>query len=370
MVLRDKVWIRSGLLPGLILSFCLAACLQKRDIPSAIAIKWDDSVATGFVVPRQLVSTVSDDSVRDGLRIHLVRDTPQPPVLGEYRILNDEVIFQPLIPFTRGLTYEVRFKNQSLATIRIPPVDPARAPELIAIYPTQDTLPENLLKMYLEFSQPMKETDPLSYVRLVRNGRDTMPEVFLDLRPALWNNEGTLLTLWLDPGRIKRDLQPNKSLGAPLLANQTYKLVIDKRWPSKSGALLKRSSDKTFFAGARDNLSPDLALCNISIPRPGTKDPLRIDLPETLDCVLLKEAIDVIDSHAKSVEGKVNITDEETVLLFIPAAEWQRGSYFLRSESRLEDLAGNNLNRLFDRDMTVQQAEIQKDFHKLEFTIR
>ena len=41
---------------------------------------------------------------------------------------------------------------------------------------------------------------------------------FLDLQPELWNAEGTVLTLWLDPGRIKRDLIPNKELGIPLKA--------------------------------------------------------------------------------------------------------------------------------------------------------
>lgn len=31
--------------------------------------------------------------------------------------------------------------------------------------------------------------------------------------------------------------------------------------------------------------------------------------------------------------------------------EWATGSYILESESRREDLAGNNLNRPFDRDI-------------------
>ena len=37
-----------------------------------------------------------------------------------------------------------------------------------------------------------------------------MKSIFLELENELWNPEHTQLTLWLDPGRIKRDLIPNQ----------------------------------------------------------------------------------------------------------------------------------------------------------------
>jgi hypothetical protein len=47
---------------------------------------------------------------------------------------------------------------------------------------------------------------------------------------------------------------------------------------------------------------------------------------------------------------------EEKQLNFIPNKPWSPGQYNLQVEARLEDLAGNNLNRLFDRDVTNPQT--------------
>ena len=77
-------------------------------------------------------------------------------------------------------------------------------------------MPENLLKIYLRFSHPMREGQSDKYISLIKNGKDTLPDVFLNLQPELWNEDRTVLTVWLDPGRIKRDLQPNLKLGNPL----------------------------------------------------------------------------------------------------------------------------------------------------------
>jgi hypothetical protein len=49
-------------------------------------------------------------------------------------------------------------------------------------------------------------------------------------QPNLWNKEATALTHWLDPGRIKRDLQPNQRLGNPLVFGEHCTLVVDRRW--------------------------------------------------------------------------------------------------------------------------------------------
>ena len=60
------------------------------------------------------------------------------------------------------------------------------------------------------FSQPMQEGVSAEHICLVKGEKDTLKNVFLDLQPELWNHDRTMLTLWLDPGRIKRDLQPNR----------------------------------------------------------------------------------------------------------------------------------------------------------------
>ncbi|MEM7513074.1 MAG: hypothetical protein AAF388_19250, partial [Bacteroidota bacterium] len=42
-----------------------------------------------------------------------------------------------------------------------------RGPEISAIYPSADTLPENLLRMYIQFSSPMKTVGNLEKIQLL-----------------------------------------------------------------------------------------------------------------------------------------------------------------------------------------------------------
>ena len=57
----------------------------------------------------------------------------------------------------------------------------------------------------------MQEGHSLENILLIRNEKDTIRDAFLDLQPELWNKEGTVLTLWFDPGKDqKRSCSPMK----------------------------------------------------------------------------------------------------------------------------------------------------------------
>lgn len=352
----------------LILSFFLAGCFSRVGTSGEISVEWTDSVATALVVPRHLVPS-SSDSIRDFLFVRLAAADTGQAILGEYVVSADEIVFEPLSPFTRDLTYEVEWKGEVLDRIHIPPAADARTPSVISVYPSADSLPENLLKIYIHFSQPMMEANPLAYLRLLRNGTDTIRDVFLDLRPALWNRKGTVLTMWLDPGRIKRDLQPNEKLGPPLKEGESYSLMIDAGWPSKEGKQLRKPYAKKFFATHRDEVSPDPRLWRISTPKAGSTDPLRVQLKEALDALLLTEAVSVMSEHGENISGEYSTSNEETMLSFVPDAAWRPGSYQILCEPRLEDLAGNNLDRLFDVDLTKQSKGGENDVYRIPFTI-
>jgi hypothetical protein len=371
MVLKNVVRIRYRFIPYLILLFFLPGCFPKRsDDPSGISIQWKDSVATGLIIPKSLVSGLEKESIRSTLTVRLKQATPQPPVFGEYLMAGDEIVFQPLVPLTRGLSYEIFFRDSSLATIIIPFSGSENVPEVLAVYPSQDTLPENLLKFYVSFSKPMREGGELEHIVLIEDEEDTLASVFMDLQPALWNNAGTLLTLWLDPGRIKRELLPNQKMGPPLAAGQHYTLIINDTWRAMDGGELKTSFSKTFVAGPRDNNSPEPLSWTVGAPPSGTTEPLKIRLHESLDYVLLEEAIDIYNEDDKIVRGEWNITEDETMLSFNPAEKWFSGSYYVSIETRLEDLAGNNPNRLFDRDITKSKATPEKEQDEIPFVIK
>jgi hypothetical protein len=353
---------------NLIFSFLLIGCFEGNNKNNNISVQWEEGKATGIFIPRQMIASISGDSVQKLLKVYLINSTT--PVLGEYTVSNSAVVFRPLISFTPGLKYEVHLSGKLIGQIAIPPNDPHDAPAIINIYPTQDTLPENLLKFYIHFSKSMQEGNALQHVLLTRDDSDTVSSAFLDLQPELWNKEKTIITLWLDPGRIKRDLQPNKKSGSPLQQGAKYQLVIRKGLRDASGTSSYHNYHKNFVAGFRDSLSPDPAHWTLEVPAAGNNQPLKIYLHEHLDFILLINTIRIVDSYENVLPGTMEVSNEETILSFIPSAIWKSGIYTLEIESRLEDLAGNNLVRLFDSDLTHQKLGDKKDVFKRSFDIR
>ncbi|GAB3925708.1 Ig-like domain-containing protein [Larkinella terrae] len=333
------------------------ACRQSTET-TGVSIHWRDQRATGISIPQNRIASFSPDSISQLLTVRLAKTGAQPAILGEYQLADNAIIFEPLIPFTRGLRYEVWLRNQRLDGFEIPLADPKDAPELLAVYPSPDSLPDNLLKIYLRFSRPMREGQSQKYVALLKNRTDTVPGVFLDLQPELWNPDRTMLTLWLDPGRIKRDLQPNKRLGVPLQKSVHYQLVVSNSWPDQQGTKLTKAFTKSFVTIPRDSLSPDPSRWQITPPAADGNQPVDIAFGEPLDYSLLTETLHIIGEDGKSLPGEWRIGDEEKTAHFKPAQNWKPGRYTLRIEARLEDLAGNNLNRPFDRDLTQKTVPV------------
>jgi hypothetical protein len=348
---------------NLVFYFLFVGCTEKKE-PGSVSIQWEGDKAVAIIVPQQFLSSVPKDSVKELLQIRLANAGQ--PVIGEYSFKDNEVTFKPIIAFTRGLKYHLFIRNEFVDEIEIQTAI-TTTPEIVAVYPLSDTLPENLLKFYILFSKPMQEGDELKHIHLIKDGRDTMSSVFLDLE--LWNNERNMLTLWLDPGRIKRDLQPNKLLGPPLNRGSHYQLVIDKDWQDAEGILLKENFTKNFFASSHDSVSPDEKKWTISTPETGTKEQLIINFNEALDHVLAERTISVFDANGNEVKGKLKVNDQGSIVYFSPDSEWKKGDHALQVESRLEDLAGNNMDRLFDIDLD-QKQEPTKNIHKREFKIR
>lgn len=317
------------------------------------------------MIPRSLLPASTEK-----VQVILVNSQSQVAILGDFSQEKESVVFTPLIPFTRGLKYEVLVSDQPVGKFEIPPADRKEAPTLLAIYPTADSLPENLLKIHLHFSNPMRETQSAKYVALVKNETDTVAGAFLDLQPELWNEDRTMLTLWLDPGRIKRDLIPNKTLGAPLKKHERYKIIVSSRWQDQQGLNLRQQYSKAFVTTPRDSDCPMPNLWEIKCPKSGTLQALSINFNEPLDFTLLTETIGIHASGKKIVTGQWRVQDLEKTAIFTPDQRWSSGTYSLQIEAHLEDLAGNNLNRPFDRDITKKQTAINPTkFVNLPFRI-
>ncbi|MBP8067205.1 MAG: hypothetical protein KAY27_01465 [Pedobacter sp.] len=329
--------------------------------PKQPELIWENEKAIGISIPKNR-----------GYSYHSVKITrssiSNQQILGSFTDNGDEIEFKSIIPLTSGLSYDVWNGQLQIARLDVPYPNGQLAPVLTAIYPETDTVPENLLKFYFRFSKPMRTGASLEHIYLLDKKNDTLRNVFLNLQPELWDTSGKILTVWIDPGRIKRDLVLNKKLGNPLKQNAYYKLVISTNWKDTQGFPLADTYSKSFVVVAADHEVPDIQKWTLSLPKSGTKHTLIIDAKESLDHLLFAESLSVLDSENESVEGRIMI-EKDQIWKFTPLKPWGASKYHLQVNARLEDLAANNLNRVFDRDTRAQKSR-NEEVVKREFILK
>lgn len=332
-----------------------------------VTIHWEDKQATSIVLPQNELPGYSADSLSAWLDVSLGYSTES--ILGESSVQGDSVEFIPLVPFTRGFEYTVRWKKRFVEQFRIPVDTTLEQPDVVEIYPSADTLPANLLKMYIKFSKPMREGQAKDYMYVLKNKKE-IPSTFLNMDPELWNKDRTILTVWLDPGRIKRDLQPNQKLGPPLEKGNRYNIHVNQGWEDEDGLLLRAGFHLDFIADDRDEQSPDPAKWTIHSSIARTTLPLMIEFHESLDYYVLINSIRLLDFMGKPVKAKMEVMPGETMIGFMPMTPWASGYYTLEVHPRLEDVAGNNLERVFDKDLLTDTATKRTGIYKRTFRIQ
>ncbi len=306
---------------------------------------------------RAVALDFSSELLQDSLNVYLLGS--KTPILGEFTTNKDTLSFEPLIPFGASDTFVIHYLDQDAQfTTRH---STAVAPELLHIYPSCDTVPENLLKFYFVFSKPMQEASSiLEYITVKNLQTDTEKAIFLKLESQLWNAKHTQLTLWIDPGRVKTDLIPNQEKGLPLREGNNYELILDKNYNDAQGNALGKVYRKRFYVGARDSEKPNIESWELELPKAGTQGQLVIQFQESLDAILLQETLVIRDANDGQVEGIFVLGKQERSLIFTPTTNWKKGNYMLQVDARLEDLAANNLNVLFDHDIQQSKAALLK----------
>ena len=346
---------------SLVFFLCVIAACQTPKVDK-ITLVWNNEQAKGLLIPKHLVQDM------DKFPLSVSLNGSDRDVLGNFSKTDSGILFEPLIPLTQGLEYGVLQSNRVVGKIAVP-LSSGKLPVVAAIYPQVDTVPENLLKFYIEFSEPMQTGSALDNVFLLDKNRDTLQRIFLDLKPELWDPTEKVLTVWIDPGRIKRDLVLNKELGNPIHNNQAYELVVGGKWKDRRGLTLEKSVSKKFIVGPRVDAQLSLNKWHMAAPNAGTTAPLVVHFGYAFDHYLLQESLSVLTNNGKPVKGKITLADKDKTWIFTPDAQWTSGAYKLRVASRLEDLAGNNLNKVFDRDI-YKQKKNDNAYYEREFEIK
>jgi outer membrane lipoprotein-sorting protein len=301
-------------------------------------------------------------------------DNDQQPVLGTFEKAKDGYMrFIPTFPYTAGQTYEIiengkdylRFTPKSAEE----PIDPKVGFKVVNFYPEVDTVPENLLKMYVTFSKSIDATQNIfDHLVVYDSDAKEVQNIFLQLENELWNRDRTEVTLWLDPGRIKKDLIPNQERGNPLIKRRSYEIALVENLRDVEGNRVFPFKKK-FVVGQRDEEKPRLENWNMEPPAKGTQESLGMRFHESLDAKLFLETVTIYKADQQVVKGSFLMGKNAKSALFIPQKKWVSGRYTIKVESRLEDLAGNNLNRLFDVDLQNRGEEDDSEFKVLEFVV-
>jgi hypothetical protein len=235
---------------------------------------------------------------------------------------------------------------------------PAARPSIL-VFPSGPTIPENLLRIELRFSTPLRPPMSVEQVKLTDVHGVEIKDAFLDL--PLPSSDGKRVTILLHPGRVKSGVGANLAFGRALHAGETVTLVVNH--PG-----LAKTIHKTWQITAFDAESPQPAHWTFDPPRTGSWSPLVLHLDKPISSSA-EHLIAIRGSDGSRLEGDARLENGETVWRFVPARPWQAGSYAVVTHPDLEDSAGNrpcapfevsDASRVHDEAGTVQTFELPK----------
>jgi len=276
---------------------------------------------------------------------------------GRYTVA-DSLRFLPSFPFDAGREYEVRFNpsrvsraglSASAATAIVSIPDTGRSPStrVSAVYPDSDLIPENLLRMYVVFSKPMGQQGGRDHIAFFDDSGREVPDVVVPLDTDLWNAERTRYTVILDPGRVKREILPNRDMGRALHTGTGLTLVVKPDWPDAHGLPLTSEYRRRFQIAPAEEHALSTMQWRVAAPPAGSRDPVTVTFPKPLDFGLLQRSLSVQRGDS-NLAGHGRVGPAEIWWQFVPDSEWQRGPYMLKIDPILEDVAGNRIGRAFE----------------------
>lgn len=291
-----------------------------------------------------------------------------PPTAGRLVIDGDDVCFVPRFPFLAGTEVEVEVDGAVVGTATCPdrPASPSTT-EVVAIRPTGPTVPRNLLRCYVEFSAPVRETGA-THVRLVDADGAPIVGARLATEHELWDPDRRRLTVLLDPARIKRGLVAHRAAGYPLREHESVTLVVDAELPDAAGRPLRTGATRTWtvVGDERRHVAPQS--WSLTPGAAGTTEPLTVEFDRPLDHGLLARCLGV-SARSRPVHGTDAVGPEERSWTFAPALPWADVPHRLVVDPVLEDVAGNSVQRVFDRDL-ANAADAPRGAEPVELPFR
>jgi hypothetical protein len=285
-------------------------------------------------------------------------DGDVPDISGDHEILGDGVRFIPHLPFEMGVPFRAildlrELRQPGLTDVKTLafsfPEETATSETVVShVYPSNDVLPENLLRFYVRFSNPMRRGQAQENIEILGPDGTPAPDVLYRVPVELWDGSMTCLTVLLDPGRLKRGVGPNRMLGAPLRTGRRYTLVVGGGMIDAYGRPLRDGFNKSFSVSEPVREPIAIEEWKIRPPAMDSRVSLQLTFPRPLDWAQLWRGIAVVSESGNAIGGHIDIDPGETRWRFTPDEPWQRGLYSVRVVPGLEDICGNTPDRPFD----------------------
>lgn len=273
---------------------------------------------------------------------------------------SESLVINPRFTLLLGTDYELTINREALPIFLPKPNVPN--PELIGVSPSQGVIPANTLRIYLKFSEPMARGHIQEAVSLLRADGSAVPNPFLTIGPELWDVSQTRFTLLFDPGRIKQGVGPNTSVGAPLVAGESYRLVVSGAMKSAAGKELGSDVVLAFRVGEAVRTAIDPATWQVLAPPAGSRTPLTVAFDRIIDTGVVRRFVTLLDADGTQIQGYIETDGGGWSIT--PARPWTPGDYTLIIDPELEDISGNTLGAPFDAQVgaigTTQTAVMRQ----------
>jgi hypothetical protein len=280
-----------------------------------------------------------------------------PPMAG--RLVRDcgDTCFVPRFAFVDGTAYAVLVDGVTVAFLDRPRPDQPRTTEVLGIRPTATEVPRNLLRCYVWFSAPMSEGHAAEHVQLVDDAGQVMTGALLPTEHELWDGDRRRLTVLLDPARIKRGLAGHLRLGYPLRTGESFRIVVDDGFRDARGIPLQAGAERRYAVGEEERRRVEPGGWVLTVPSSYTCEPLGVAFGRPLDHGLVGRCLHVVGPDGRVVGGTSAVGPEERSWRLVPGKAWAPGAHQLVVDPILEDLAGNSVSRVFDRELGRPEDE-------------
>ena len=248
-----------------------------------------------------------------------------PPVAGTTTIADKCIHFEPRHGFEMHTDYRVivrpaRFSDNASDTSdaiifrfqaeSFREIDETQT-EIEHIYPSADRLPENQLRFYIHFTQPMGRGQAYQHIHLFDADDKLVEGALLELGEELWDRDMRRFTLLFDPAA--REARPEAARGAgPGAARRTPLHADDRRrLARRAGQAAGGRGEQDVHRRAAGRAPLDPAQWKIEPPPAGGNAVLVVRFPTPLDRAMLERVMWVVEPRGARVPGAIEVADEE-----------------------------------------------------------